>query len=204
MRSGLVVPVVLLVAAVGSGLWIHRLRTIVDAAADAPCPHCKSGDVDRGRTGLDMCNRCGGLSRAGRPLRPGGESGSATLEFMLMLGFMVFPVCGLMAVAAWPQRLNAADAAAYEAAKAAVEASDPAAGADLGRERALEVLANHGFDTDDVTVSYSSASPARSDALVAHVTITLPAIQFPGVGGWDAIQVTRSSTQRVGDYRGFE
>jgi hypothetical protein len=32
------------------------------------CPHCGAGDVDRGATGLDLCTRCGGLSRNGQPL----------------------------------------------------------------------------------------------------------------------------------------
>lgn len=30
-----------------------------------PCPHCESTDMDRGATGLDQCNKCGGLSRDG-------------------------------------------------------------------------------------------------------------------------------------------
>lgn len=33
------------------------------------CPHCGAPDVDRGATGLDVCTRCGGLSRDGQPLR---------------------------------------------------------------------------------------------------------------------------------------
>lgn len=43
--------------------------------SDHPCPHCNAGDVDvdRGATGLDLCRRCGGLSRAGRPLAPANE-----------------------------------------------------------------------------------------------------------------------------------
>lgn len=36
--------------------------------ASAPCPHCGSKDVDRGGTGLDACNRCGGLFRHGLAL----------------------------------------------------------------------------------------------------------------------------------------
>jgi hypothetical protein len=32
------------------------------------CPHCGSGDMDRGGTALDMCRTCGGMSRYGVPL----------------------------------------------------------------------------------------------------------------------------------------
>lgn len=39
-----------------------------DSGGQWPCPHCGSLDVDRGFTGLDLCNRCGGLSRGGRRL----------------------------------------------------------------------------------------------------------------------------------------
>lgn len=35
------------------------------------CPHCGAAvdDVDRGATGLDLCTRCGGLSRRGKALQ---------------------------------------------------------------------------------------------------------------------------------------
>ena len=35
------------------------------------CPHCGAGevDVDRGAKGLDLCRKCGGLSRNGEKLR---------------------------------------------------------------------------------------------------------------------------------------
>jgi ribosomal protein L37AE/L43A len=32
------------------------------------CPHCGAANIDRGATGLDQCNICSGLSRAGRAL----------------------------------------------------------------------------------------------------------------------------------------
>lgn len=32
------------------------------------CPHCGSPAMDRGATGLDLCNDCGGLSRDGKVL----------------------------------------------------------------------------------------------------------------------------------------
>jgi hypothetical protein len=44
---------------------------------EAPaCPHCGSPAMDRGATGLDLCNDCGGLSRDGKVLKPVGNNGS--------------------------------------------------------------------------------------------------------------------------------
>ena len=33
------------------------------------CPHCGAGGLEKGATGLDLCDVCGGLSRDGRALR---------------------------------------------------------------------------------------------------------------------------------------
>lgn len=137
-------------------------------------------------------------------MRLRGEHGAASLEFLIVTGLLLFPMMGMLSAVTWPERVNAARAAAYEAAKAVVEASDPVAGADVGRERALEVLANHGYDTGDVEVSYNLADPNRGDSLEATVTISLPALTFPGIGEWDTLRHSVSSTQRVPDFRGFE
>lgn len=131
------------------------------------------------------------------------ERGSAGLEFMLVVGLIMLPMMVLITAISWPSRINAASAAAYEAARVVVAAPDPAAAEDTGRSRALEVIANHGFDTDDVTVSFNLTDPGRGDVVTASVTITLPALEFPMFGAWESIRTTRSSSQRVGDYRGF-
>lgn len=33
------------------------------------CPHCGAEDLEAGATGLDLCTKCGGLSRDGHALR---------------------------------------------------------------------------------------------------------------------------------------
>jgi hypothetical protein len=43
-------------------------RMLIDS-----CPHCGSSNLDRGETGLDMCNGCGGLSRSGLTLAEAEE-----------------------------------------------------------------------------------------------------------------------------------
>lgn len=129
-------------------------------------------------------------------------AGTAVIEYMLVL-LVLLPIVGLLAMVSWPERLNAANAAAYEAAKAMVEAPDAAAGADLGRARAIEVITNHGYDAGDVDVTFSAATLERGDAMTATVTITLPAIDFPGAGSWAEVRWSKSHTEMVADYRGL-
>jgi len=106
------------------------------------------------------------------------ERGSAVLEFMLVLGFIMLPMMFLITAVSWPARVNAANAAAYEAARAVVAAVDPAAGEDTGRARALEVIANHGFDTSDVDVSFNLSDPGRGEVLEQPARRRLPGVRM--------------------------
>lgn len=142
---------------------------------------------------------CGAARRATWNARD--ERGSATLEFLMLIGVLWLPMMGLIATTGWPERLNASHAAAYEAAKAVVTAADPAAGEDVGRNRAREIMANHGFGSD-ITVTYTGGR-RRGESLTATVTVTLPALTFPGVGRWAAFRHSTSNTQRIGDFRSF-
>ncbi len=128
------------------------------------------------------------------------EAGSATIEFIAGVGLFLLVATGLYVVTAWPARLNAATAAAYEAARAVVEAPTVAQGEATGRQRAAEVWANHGFD-GTVEVSYTTG--ARGEYVRATVSIVLPALRFPGVGEWDAVGWSKSSTQLVPQYRSY-
>lgn len=136
--------------------------------------------------------------------RPRDERGSGVVEFLPLMVFSFFMFMCLITLIAWPERFNAANAAAYEAARAVVEAPDPAAAMSLGQQRAEEVVVNHGFDASDLTVSFTPADPHRGDEVVASVTITLPALRFPLLGEWEALRWTKTSHQRVGDFRSFE
>lgn len=127
------------------------------------------------------------------------ESGQAVIEWLLTLPIL-FAFMFLLTVTAWPSRLNAASAAAAQAARAAVEAPDPATGVDVGRQRALDVIAGHGFDPAAVSVTFSDPDPGRGGAVTATVTIPLPTLRFPLLGSWEGIDASRSSTARVPDY----
>ncbi len=131
------------------------------------------------------------------------QRGTAVIEYALCMGIIILPLAFMLTMTAWPSRLNAASAAAYQAAKAVAEAPDPATGEDLGRQRAAAVIANHGFDPSTASVSFSTPDPQRSDEVTATVTITLPALRFPGMGSWDAVDWPRSATVQVPSYRSF-
>ncbi len=124
------------------------------------------------------------------------EKGSTTIEFLLCLALIIFPVIGLSAAALnWPGRLNAASGAAYEAAHSVVHS--PAAAPEEGRSRAVEVWTNHGYDAGDIEVAFEGDPTARGGVYTATVTVVLPAIVIPGVGRIAGGFVSRSHTEPV-------
>lgn len=129
------------------------------------------------------------------------EQGFATLEAIFGIFFLILIVAGVLVTSAWPSRLNAAKAAAYEAARAVAEAPDQATGEDTGRRHAEETWANHGYGAESISVEFTTAG--RGESLTATVHIVLPVLQFPLVGSWDAAPWSVSSTVRVADYRGY-
>lgn len=126
------------------------------------------------------------------------EGGFATLEFIVIFAFGALMAAGLYVTTAWPATITAASAAAYEAARAAVEAPTQESGEAEGRLRAEETMANHGYD-GGVAVAYTVAG--RGEAMEARVTIELPVLRFPGLGQWDAMPWTTTRVVRVPDFR---
>ena len=127
------------------------------------------------------------------------EKGSMTIEFLLCLALIIFPVIGLSAAALnWPGRLNAASGAAYEAAHSVVHS--PAADPEEGRARAMEVWTNHGYDAGDIEVAFEGDPTARGGVYTSTVRVVLPAIVIPGVGRIAGGFVSRSHTERVPDF----
>ncbi len=128
-----------------------------------------------------------------------GEKGSTTIEFLLCLALIIFPVMGLSAAALnWPGRLNAASGAAYEAAHSVVHS--PAADPEEGRTRAVEVWTNHGYDAGDIEVAFDGDPTSRGGVYSSTVTVVLPAIVIPGVGRIAGGSVSRSHAERVPDF----
>ena len=122
-----------------------------------------------------------------------------TIEFLLCLALIIFPVIGLSAAALnWPGRLNAASGAAYEAAHSVVHS--PAAQPEEGRARAVEVWTNHGYDGGDIEVAFEGDPTSRGGIYRATVRVVLPAIVIPGVGRIAGGSVSRSHSERVPDF----
>lgn len=48
--------------------WLAKVNLAQYREEYPNCPHCGSYDMDRGATGLDLCNKCGGLTRAQREI----------------------------------------------------------------------------------------------------------------------------------------
>lgn len=127
------------------------------------------------------------------------QRGSMLIDWLLALAFILLPVIGLAGAALnWPGRLNAAAGAAYEAAHSVVSSSSADEGE--GQARAEEVWANHGYDTSDISVSFSGDPTVAGSELTATVQVVLPAIAIPGVGRVAGGTVSRSHSERVPDF----
>ena len=141
-------------------------------------------------------SRASGLASVSRRQ---GEKGSTTIEFLLCLALIIFPVMGLSAAALnWPARLNAASGAAYEAAHSVVHS--PVADPEEGRARAVKVWTNHGYDAGDIEVAFEGDPTSRGGVYTSTVTVVLPAIVIPGVGRIAGGFVARSHAERVPDF----
>jgi hypothetical protein len=122
------------------------------------------------------------------------------VEWLLGFGLLVVSAVGVLSLPAWFERTNMAHIAAREAARAVVVATDPSSGEDRGRELVAEIAANHGVDPATVSVAYSGdANPGG--AVTAQVTVQLPALSIPFVGGVGAKQWSTTHTELVDLYR---
>lgn len=125
------------------------------------------------------------------------QRGVVMIELILAVAFLVLPAVGIAGAAVrWSPRVNAAQSAAYEAAKTAVAERDEAA----GRDRAQEVWANHGF-ADAVEVAFAGDPTVRGGSVTATVTVELPVVRIPGGGQAGGFSWSLEHTERVPDYR---
>lgn len=141
-------------------------------------------------------------------MRPGSsERGSAPLEMVLAVGFLLIPAMALMAqLPTWVAAHHAAQAASVEASRAVVLADSMSDGIAAANITAAAVLANHDFGGSALVDVVVSASPSGEltwgQQVTVAVTVTGPRIFVPGVGEMGApFAVTRSATERVDDYR---
>lgn len=128
------------------------------------------------------------------------ESGFASVEWLLGLA-MLLSVLFLLQLITWPERLNLAADAAYQAARAVAEAPSYSEGVATAEARISDMAANHDIDPATVRLTVSGALD-RGAPIAATVHVDLPAVWLP-VGVLASRTFSKTATARVPDYRSF-
>lgn len=141
-----------------------------------------------------------------RPVRLSADAGAVGGAEVLPFGVLVFVLGTLLVANAWGvvDARFAAEAAAREATRAAVEAPDGTTAAALADERAREAFAAQGRDPGALTVSgpVTDAGFVRCAPLTVIVETTVPALVLPWIGGYgDGFRVTARHTERIDPFR---
>ena len=137
------------------------------------------------------------------------ERGSASLEAVFAIGFLLIPAAILLAqLPQWIATGQAAQVAASEAARQVVLADNMSAGVAAAQVTATQVIANHGLAVDDLVSVVVAADPAgdlqRGQIVTVTVTVRGNPIVVPGLGTvGNPFDAVRAGTERVDDYRSF-
>lgn len=145
-------------------------------------------------------------SRGGeRAHRPETEAGFVAVEWVAAVVFLLLPVVLIGAGASrWPERQEAARAAAAEGARAAVLADTYAGAVANATLIAGEVATNRGVPAGEFSVQVDTPAWDWGQPVTVTVTVGMPTLDIPGIGSWSATSWSVSSTQRIEDYRGLE
>ncbi len=126
------------------------------------------------------------------------DSGAIQIEFLFAVGVLLFPiVIFVLTIAPVVERRTVAGRAAAEAARAYAVA--PTESEALAAAAAIidQIDANYGFD-----FTYSVVGDFDRGGLVtATVTVSLPAIVFPGVGEAPGITYSATHQENIDLYR---
>ena len=133
------------------------------------------------------------------------QRGSATLETILAVGFLLIPAAALLAqLPQWVGTGHAAQVAANEAARAAVLSDNLQAAADAASQTATAVVTNHGHEPGDLLEVSLGGTLTRGAVVTVTVRVQGEPIMVPGIGTVGSPFVASASgTERVDDYRGF-
>lgn len=130
-----------------------------------------------------------------------GEVGGIPIEFVLGVAVLLLPaVLLVVSLPTWVERQSAGRVAAREAARTVVVADTLSAGVAAGEQAAAEVAANHAIPPDDVDITLTGRLD-RQGAVTATVTLRVPGIAVPGMGGTGGFTWTTTHTERVDRYR---
>lgn len=121
----------------------------------------------------------------------------------LAFGLLTFVVGTLLVTNAWGvvDAKTAVTAAAREATRAFVEASDAATGEVRATEVAATTIAGHGHDPNRMNGPEMTGAFARCSRVTSTVSYTVPAIALPWIGGLGETEVTGRHSEIVDPYR---
>lgn len=133
-----------------------------------------------------------------------GDAGFAGGGEVLPFGVLTFVVGTLLVANAWAavDAKLAASSASREAARAYVEATDPAGAGAAAEGAARDTLEGLGRDPSQVRVGIEVAGGfARCARVVIEVVYPVPAVRLPWIGGLGAMEVRDRHTELVDPYR---
>jgi hypothetical protein len=126
---------------------------------------------------------------------------AAPITMALGVGLILLPIIALVLVLpTWAERTSDARDAARNAARALATANDWDSGVDAANRTVQEIATNNGLSPSDVQTNYSGALVPGA-TVTATITVTIPAVRFPGLAAFGATHFTANSTQQVDLYR---
>jgi Flp pilus assembly pilin Flp len=129
----------------------------------------------------------------------------AAIEMVLVLGIILLPLlAGLAQLPRWVDARSTADLAAQEAAREMVLADSYEEGYAAAELVVATIVGNRGLDVGALQNLSFEGVLARGETVTATVTLRLPPVVLPGVGPvGGTMDISRSATERVDDYRQF-
>jgi len=133
------------------------------------------------------------------------EGGYVAAELALGVGLLVFPVAMLvLTLPTWSERQSAARAIAREAARTV--AAEGECDTDAARRVSSTMAANVGLRGGTIDVALDCPAGRRllrGGTVTASVTVTMPAVDIPGIAEVGAWSWTAHHTEPVDQYRSF-
>jgi Flp pilus assembly pilin Flp len=140
-----------------------------------------------------------------RLVREEAGAAYAAIEMVLVLGIILLPMlAGIAQLPRWVDAKSTADLAAQEAAREMVLADSWEEGEAAAEAVVAMIVGNRGMDAGAVQGLSIAGDLARGATITVTVTLQVPPVILPGVGAVGVnINVSRSATERVDDYRQF-
>ncbi len=133
------------------------------------------------------------------------DGGFVALEWVLAITLLLIPAVMLGAgVSRWPEHQQLAQAAAAEAARAAVLAPTHEQALTQADLVAHQVAANYNIPDVAITVTVDAPQWDWGAEIAVTVTVTMPTLEIPGIGTWRATNWSTTTTQHIEAHRGLQ